>query len=96
MEFEWDAEKEKANRERHGVSFDEAKELLESGVDYLEVYDIEHSDEEDRFVAIGLVRRGLLVVVYTERVENTIRIISARPATKREAVLFERYWEELP
>jgi uncharacterized DUF497 family protein len=84
MRFEWDAGKEEINQRQHGISFDEAKELLTSGLDYLEIYDAEHSYEEDRFIAVGLVRRGLIVVVYTERQEDVIRIISARRATQKE------------
>ena len=94
MDFEWDVEKERANRERHGVSFDKAKKLFATGVNYLEIYDIEHSEDEDRFIAIGPVRRGLIVVVYTERFEETTRIISARFATRFEAGLFRRYMGE--
>ena len=94
MEFEWDVGKEVENRERHGISFDEAKELFTSGVDYLEIYDAEHSHEEDRFIAVGLVRRGLIVVVYTERQEDVVRIISARFATPRESRLFQKYTGE--
>ncbi|NOR90517.1 MAG: hypothetical protein GQ524_09715 [Anaerolineales bacterium] len=44
--------------------------------DYLEIYDAEHSFDEDRFIAIGPIQRGLVLVVYTERLEETIRIIS--------------------
>ena len=91
MDFEWDAAKERANRERHGISFDEVRELFTSDVDYLEIYDFEHSRDEDRFIAIGPVRRGLVVVVYTERHEETVRIISARRATTSEARFFSRY-----
>ena len=96
MEFEWDVRKEEENRERHGISFDEARELFTSGVNYLEIYDTEHSCEEDRFTAIGLVRRGLIVVVYTERQEDVVRIISARLATTSESHLFRRYTGEKP
>ena len=91
MDFEWDAAKERVNRERHGISFDEVRELFTSDVDYLEIYDFEHSRDEDRFIAIGSVRRGLVVVVYTERHEETVRIISARRATTSEAQFFNRY-----
>ena len=91
MDFEWDAAKERVNRERHGISFDEVRELFTSDVDYLEIYDFEHSRDEDRFIAIGSVRRGLVVVVYTERHEETVRIISARRATTSEARFFSRY-----
>ena len=96
MKFEWDVGKEETNRKRHGISFNEATELFTSGVDYIEIYDAEHSYEEDRFIAIGLVRRGLIVVVYTERQEDVIRIISARLATTSESGLFRRYSGEKP
>ena len=94
MDFEWDAAKDEANTERHGISFDEAKELFASGVDYLEIYDAEHSEDEDRFIAIGPVRRGVVVVVYTERQEDRIRIISARSATAQETRLLRRHMGE--
>ena len=91
MRFDWDAGKQEINQQQHGISFEEAKELFTSGLDYLEIYDAEHSSQEDRFIAVGLVRRGLIVVVYTERQENVIRIISARFATTSESRLFQSY-----
>ena len=94
MDFEWDAAKDEANIDRHGISFDEAKELFTSGVDYLEIYDAEHSEDEDRFIAIGTVQRGVVVVVYTERQEDRIRIISARFGTAQETRLFRRHMGE--
>ena len=93
MEFEWDAAKERTNSQMHGVSFGEAKELLVCGVDYLEIFDVEHSQDEDRFIAIGPLRRGLIMVVFTERLEGAIRIISARQATTSESRLFWQYME---
>jgi uncharacterized DUF497 family protein len=50
-----------------------------------------HSDEEDRFIAVGPIDRGVILVVYTERDEDTVRIISARSATKRETELYRTY-----
>ena len=91
MNFEWDSEKDRLNRRLHGVSFDEAKEVFTGGADYLEIYDGEHSQDEDRFIAIGPVQRGLVLVAFTERQEGTIRIISARWATASESRLFRRY-----
>ena len=91
MRFEWDAGKEEINQRQHGISFEEAKELFTSGLDYLEIYDADHSYEEDRFIAVGLVRRELIVVVYTERQEDVVRIISARLATPQESRLFQKY-----
>ena len=53
---------------------------------YIEMYDIDHSDEEDRFIAIGMVG-NIIFVVFTERKER-IRIISARSATEEERRLY--------
>jgi hypothetical protein len=79
---------------RNDVSFEEAAELFRSGLDYLQVFDSAHSDAEDRFLAIGPIKRGLVLVVLTEQDEDTIRIISARWATKHERELFLTYLEE--
>ena len=88
VEFEWDPAKNRANRRRHGVSFEEVESLFTSGVDYLEIFDDEHSHDEDRFIAIGPIGRGVVLVVYTERHEGVVRIISARQATSSETRLF--------
>jgi hypothetical protein len=90
VRFEWDELKDFANQSNHGISFKEACSLFESGVRILEFYDQAHSDEEDRFISIGPIARGLVVVVWTERGEGVIRIISARSATRREERLFAR------
>jgi len=89
MRFEWDPAKDKANQARRGLSFEEASELFKASVDYLEIYDEEHSDEEDRFIAVRLIRRGVIVVAYTERDDDVLRILSARMATKKERRRFE-------
>lgn len=93
MPFEWDDAKDKANRERHGLSFEDVVELFTSGVDFLDIYDDSHSDEEDRFIAIGPIHTGVVVVVYTERQDDVVRIISARTATKKEIQLFHQHLE---
>ena len=88
--FEWDVEKSKKNLKKHGVSFEEAKSLFldESG---LLIGDPDHSDEEDRFILLGMsVSLKMLVVCHCYRSENeTIRIISARRANKREATAYK-------
>ncbi len=94
VRVEWDEAKNRANEWKHGVSFEEASELFR-GREYLEVFDDAHSDREDRFIAIGPIRRGLVLIAWTERDEETIRIISARWATRRERTVFERYLERL-
>ena len=53
MDVEWDEAKDLANRQKHGLGFAEAAELFESGVDYLEIFDVDHSESEDRFIAMG-------------------------------------------
>ncbi len=84
MQFEWDPQKAAANVKRRRPSFDEAATVLE---DPLTSPDDAHSEDEARFVTIGASHRGrILVVAHTER-NDTIRIISARRATRRERVL---------
>lgn len=85
MKFEWDEEKDRINREKHGISFETASYVFQDEY-YIEMYDFEHSIDEDRYIAIGMVG-DLLFVVFTERRE-TIRLISARLATERERRLY--------
>ena len=88
--FEWDLEKSRKNLKKHGISFDEAKSVFldENG---LLIGDPDHSDEEDRFILLGMsVSLKMLVVCHCYRSENqTIRIISARRANKREATAYK-------
>jgi uncharacterized DUF497 family protein len=91
----WDRAKNLANQKKHGISFQEASELFTSGVDYLELFDDVHSEDEDRFIAIGPIRRGLVLVVWTERDKDVVRIISARWATPTEQRLFRAHMRRL-
>ena len=93
MEFEWDDGKNVSNQRKHGLSFQEARRLFESGADYLEIFDEEHSEGEGRFIAIGPIDRGVVVVVYTEREEDVIRIIGARLASEGERALYRSYMD---
>ncbi len=88
----WDHAKNLTNKKKHGVSFEEARELFVSGIDCLEIFDEAHSELEDRFISIEPIRRGLVLVVWTERDEDVIRIISARWATPRERTLFREHF----
>lgn len=96
VRFSWDPVKDRENRKKHGISFDEAAALFTSGADYLEIFDHAHSDSEDRFIAIGPLEDGLILIVWTERDEETIRIISARWASRREQSLYRSYLERTP
>ena len=84
MIYEWDLQKAAWNLRKHGVSFDEA---ITAFVDPLALTfdDPDHSLDERRFITIGLsTARRLLFVAHTDRGESRIRIISARPARRRE------------
>jgi uncharacterized DUF497 family protein len=94
VKVEWDQAKNLANQRKHGVSFEEASKLFRSAVDYLEILDDAHSGAEDRFIALGPIRRGLILIIWTERYEETIRIISARWAAKNEQRLYESFRKE--
>jgi hypothetical protein len=89
-EFEWDRGKADRNQEKHGVSFIEASTIFGDPLE-LTISDPDHSEGEYRFVSIGRSRLGnILVVSYTERAQNRIRLISARRATRREQVYYEQ------
>ena len=90
IRFEWDERKSAANVRKRGISFDEAASVF-ADENALLLADPDHSDEEDRFIAIGPTRRGLVLVVYTERDEDTVRIITARWATKRESAMYRSH-----
>ena len=94
VRLQWDPDKDAANREKHRVGFDEVRQLFEGETDFLEIFDEEHSIVEERFIAIGPIDRGIVLVVWTEPEDEMIRIISARMATPREHELFHCYMEE--
>lgn len=88
MHFEWDPNKARTNRRKHGVTFEEASSALRDSFSAT-AYDPDHSENEDRFVTFGMSSKGrLLTVAHTER-GNAIRIISARPATNSERIIYE-------
>jgi len=83
MYFIWDEEKNKVNIKKHGVSFEQATKVFYDE-QKLEKYDTIHSSYEDRSIVIGQAEENVLFVVNTEIDNETIRIISARKATKKE------------
>jgi len=89
--FEWDEGKNARNRDKHGVSFEEAATVF-ADPNAIEEYDAAHSvPGEDRFRVIGLSHvPRLLLVVYCEREGNVIRIVSARAAGARERQVYGR------
>ena len=88
MKFEWDPAQALLNEHKHGVMFDEASTVFG---DVLSVSgrDIAHSLGENRFVTVGMSSQGrVLVVCHTDR-RGMIRIISARPAIRKERRIYE-------
>ena len=85
IEFEWDVEKSKSNHKKHGISFEEARSVFSDDF-AVQFYDDKNSTEEDRFLMLGYSNKSkLLVICHCERNSGkTIRIISARKATKNE------------
>ena len=88
MKFESDPVKADANERKHGITFDEASTVFG---DVLSVSgrDLEHSVVENRFVPFGLSSQGRVLVVSHTDHAGVIRIISARPATRKEKLLYE-------
>ncbi|MEZ6195866.1 MAG: BrnT family toxin [Planctomycetota bacterium] len=88
--FTWDEAKDALNRRKHGLSFDEARELFASDVRSIEIFDARNSVTEDRFISIGPIGRGPVLVAWTELDDGVVRIISARRATRREASRYRK------
>jgi hypothetical protein len=92
--FEWDESKARANLEKHKVSFDEARTIFADPF-LITFVDEVHSDNEERFISIGLSESNrVLLAVHMEREENNevvvIRIISCRKATSIERRRYEK------
>jgi uncharacterized DUF497 family protein len=88
LQFEWDPAKAAENFAKHRVSFQEAATVFRDTLSATGL-DPDHSIDEERFVIFGVSTSGrLLVVAHTER-DDTIRIISARPATPAERKIYE-------
>jgi uncharacterized protein len=89
MKFEWNPDKAESNYKKHGVSFEEAATVFSDSLS-VTFPDPDHSIGESRYVIIGVSRFGkLLMVAHTDR-GDTIRIISARKATRPEWRFYEQ------
>jgi uncharacterized DUF497 family protein len=89
LTFEWDPEKALENQRKHGVAFEEARTVFGDAF-AVYIYDGRHSWEEDRFIMIGQSENDrILVVVYVERTELRMRLVSARRANRRERQSYE-------
>ncbi len=87
--FDWDERKEKTNIKKHGINFEEGKTIFNDPFLFT-APDTKHSEDEDRFINIGLsTKNRILVLIHTGR-QDTIRIISCRKAKPKE----RRFYEE--
>jgi len=90
LQFEWDEKKAKINKRKHGITFEDASTAFADELS-ITIDDPEHSEDEDRLILIGQSKKfKTLVVIHVERRES-IRIISARKATKHEQKFYEEY-----
>ena len=91
IRFEWDPNKERINRQKHGITFAEAQTVFYDS-EALVIDDPAHSETEDRFIILGMSNQAkLLVVCHCYRVsDEVIRIISARKATRTETSQYYR------
>ncbi len=84
MIFDWDDNKAESNKKKHGVSFAEAATAF-ADPNAIEFLDAKNSEKEERWILVGLSARShVLLVVFVEREEKLIRIVSARKAVKEE------------
>ncbi len=94
MRFEWNEEKNILNLQKHGLSFEEAKEVFE---DLFHISKLDHRFDyfEERWITLGSTKKGKIVVVanmfFDENGEEIIRIISARKANQKERKFYERH-----
>ncbi len=93
MKFEWDEDKNRINQAKHGVSFEEAKEVFD---DALQISKLDHRFNyfEERWITLGETQKEKLLVVanlfFSDEGEEIIRIISARKANSNERRIYEK------
>jgi uncharacterized DUF497 family protein len=93
LRFEWDPQKNLGNQRKHGIAFPEALTVFYDE-EALLLPDPDHSEREDRFILLGMsARLRMLVVCHCYRREETIRIISARRAVRREREQYSQRWK---
>ena len=91
MVYEWDHSKARSNYRKHGVRFDEAVTVFEDPLAAI-FADEDHSGAESREIIVGYsIRRRLVMVSFTERLNGQLRIVSARLATRRETQAHENH-----
>ncbi len=88
MKFEWDENKNKSNQDKHGIDFNNAKEVFQDN-NRKTSPDLRKDYGEDRWITVGKILDIIIVVVYTIR-DTAYRIISARYAKKKEREIYKK------
>jgi uncharacterized DUF497 family protein len=90
MKFEWDESKRRLNFKKHGIDFEDVSVVFDSPM--LAALDIREEYGEDRWIGLGVLGSVVVVIAFTERGSESIRVISARKATKNEK---EKYYKQI-
>ncbi len=93
MRIEWDEQKREVNRDKHGLDFEDARHVLSQPMLILE--DNRKDYGEQRFRGIGPMKDIVVLIAFTVR-SDALRIISMRPANKKEKIAYARALEERP
>ena len=93
VQFEWDEAKNRANVAKHGIGFETAKRIFD-GLAFIRP-DRRKDYGEERYIGIGRVESAVIVVAYTER-RGRLRLISARPASRKERQSYRDRTQETP
>jgi uncharacterized DUF497 family protein len=88
MEFEWDEKKNTENIHKHGLDFTEAVNIFQNPL--LMKLDTRHDYTEERYIGIGTLNGRIIVIIYTKRGNDKIRVISLRKANSREKNIYEK------
>ena len=92
MEFQWDERKNEVNIQKHGFDFADAHQIFELPI--LAAVDTRESYGETRYIGIGFLRQRVVVVVFVEEDNDTIRIVSLRKALKYERERFGKFLQD--
>ena len=90
MKFEWDENKNESNIEKHGLDFEDASEIFDSPM--LIALDTRQNYGEDRWIGLGLWEHRVVVVAYTYRDSDILRVISMRKALQHEKFQYEEFF----
>ena len=91
IRFEWDPAKNDANQRKHGLRFEDAKTIFLWEAHRLDEPDEAFPGDEERFISIAPIPAGLVTVVWTEPLDDVVRIISVRWSSKRERERYRQY-----